>query len=223
VTIRQDIQKLAPGVRVELFDLDATPLGGTILYFHAGTNAGRQPVMWQAHEYQPWPIEASGFEYNGRGQLPTPRMRVANIAGAVTALNLAYDDLVGAKVTRHRTFARYLDGAVGADPTAELPLDVFYVERKVGENRVFVEYELASSLDVEGILLPLRQVLQNSCPWVYRGSECTYAGGAVATIDDVATSDPTQDSCGHRLASCRLRFGAAGPLTFGGFPGAGTI
>ena len=43
----------------------------------------------------------------------------------------------------------------------------------------------------------------------------------MATAADVATSNPAQDSCGHRLASCKMRFGATAELPFGGFPGAG--
>ena len=118
--ILADIQKLDPGVLLELIEVDATVLGGSIIYFHAGTNVLRAPVVWQGKTYSPWPVEASGFEWSGRGQLPTPHLKVANIAGTATALALAYDDLVGAKVTRRRTMARYLDavnfpGGVNAD------------------------------------------------------------------------------------------------------------
>jgi len=227
VTIAQDIQSLAPGALVELFDLDATAIGGTINRFHAGTNSLRTAVVWQGNTYSPWPVEATGFDINGKGQLPTPHVKVANIGGLVTALTLAHDDLIGAKVTRRRTFAKYLDavnfsGGVNAtaDPTAEFPLDIYFIERKVAENRLMVEFELAAASDVEGILLPRRQVIANVCPWVYRSSECSYAGGAVAKADDTATAVLAEDVCGKRVASCKLRFGANSPLPYGGFPGA---
>lgn len=221
MTIRQDIQKLDPGARVELFEVDATALGGGFNYFHAGTNGVRSSVVWQMKTYNPWPVVAEGFEYNGRGQLPTPRFRVANIGGTMTTLNIAYGDLVGAKVTRRRTFARYLDGQPGADPNAGFPDDIFYVERKVGENRVLVEYELASVMDVEGVMLPRRQVVANLCSWVYRGANCGYAGGAVADINDVPTANLSLDACSKRLAGCKLRFGNLGPLPYGGYPSVG--
>lgn len=111
MTIKQDIQKLEPGALLELFDIDATALGGTINRFHAGTNSLRTAVVWQGNTYNPWPIDATGFDISGKGQLPTPHLKVANIGGLVTALALAYDDLIGAKVTRRRTFAKYLDAA----------------------------------------------------------------------------------------------------------------
>jgi lambda family phage minor tail protein L len=220
VTIRQDIQKLAVGQKLELFILDTTVLGGGLDYFSPNTDENRQPIVFQGHTYQPWPFMAEGFEWNGRGQSPTPTIRVANIGGAMTALALAYDDLVGAKVTRKRTLAKYLDGRAGADPTAELELDIFFVERKKQENRVFIEWELASGADLEGVFLPARQVMA-TCPWLYRGTECTFAGGPIADLFDVATADPDKDQCGKRLTSCKLRFGANNDLPFGGFVGAG--
>jgi lambda family phage minor tail protein L len=221
MSIRQDVQRLDPGQLVELFELDATVLGGDVLYFHAGTDAGRQPVVWQGNTYNPWPISATGFEFTGRGQLPTPRVSVGNIGGVMTALNLAYQDLLNSKFTRRRTFARYLDGMPLADPNAGFPEDVFYVERKVGENRAIVQYDLSSALDVEGVMVPRRQVIANMCGWDYRSAECGYAGGPVADRNDVDTSDPQLDECSLRLSGCKKRFGPNGPLPYGGFPSAG--
>lgn len=222
ITVVRDIQKLDPGARIELFDLDATVLGGGSIYFHAGTTADRQPLVWKGNTYNPWPIEVNGYEINGRGQLPTPKMRVANIGGVVTALALAYDDLVGATVIRRRTLAKYLDGAPGADPTAELPLDVYYVERKISETRLMVEFELASALDVEGVQLPRRQVIANMCSWEYRGPDCGFTGGAVAQANDQPTTVLELDSCSKRLTGCKMRHVGL-PLPYGSFPTAGRV
>ena len=156
MTIRHDSQLLDPGSIVELFEIDATALGGGIEYFCAGTDENRDPISFDGIEYLPWPLQAEGFEYNGKGQVPTPTIRLSNIGGAMTVLALAYDDLVGAKLTRRRTFSRYLDGMPDEDPTAAFPSDVYFVERKVNENRLFIEWALSSPMDVEGVLLPKR-------------------------------------------------------------------
>lgn len=217
---RRAIQTLDPGKIVTLFVIDATALGAPgIDYFHPGTDLNREPIQWQGVEYAPWPCEATGFEFNGRGQLPTPRMKVANILAQMSALAVAYDDLVGAKVTRKRVLARYLDGQPEADPNAGFPDDIYFVERKVDENRVYIEWELSSIMDLEGVKIPLRQVT-NSCVWLYRGAECGYTGGPVADSADVATSDAARDSCSKTLKGCRYRFGT-NPLPFGGFVSAG--
>lgn len=181
--ITVEIQKLEPSAIVEMFEVDATAFGGDMLRFHAGTNQLRQNLVWQGETYSPFPIQASGFDYSGNGQLPRPKLAVANITGAITLLVLTYDDLLGAKVTRKRTLLKYLDAVnfpggtnPTADPAAEFGDEIFFVDRKTSENRDVVEFELAAAFDVAGVRLPRRQIIQNVCTWKYRGGECGYTG-----------------------------------------------
>lgn len=228
-TVKIDVQSLSPGAIIEFFVLDLAILGGSVYRFHAGTNEIYSPVVWQGNTYSPMPIEASGFEVTGSGSLPRPNLKVANITGVLGTLVRSLDDLIGAKVTRKRTMKRYLDavnfsaGNPVEDPNQYYPDEVFFINRKVSENKVFIEFELASALDVQGIKLPRRQVIQNMCSWVYRSSECGYAGGAVANINDIPTSDINQDACGKRLGSCKMRFGQYAELPIGSYPGAGLL
>lgn len=219
--ITAEIQKLAPSAIIELFELDCTPFGGDLLRFHAGTNAISGNIVWQTNTYTAFPIKVSGFDYSGNGQLPRPKLTVANVTGAVTLLVLQYNDLLGAKLTRKRTLAKYLDGQPGADPTAEFADDIFYVDRKVTETKSFVEFELAAAFDVAGVQLPRRQIIQNVCVWKYRGTECGYSGSNYWNSSDQAVGSIGQDVCGKRLSSCKLRFGEYSPLPFGSFPAAG--
>lgn len=230
MTIVADVQSLAPGTIVEMFEIDATSLGDTVYYFHAGTNELRNDLVWQTKTYVAFPVEVSGFEITTNGQLPRPTLRIANITGLIGALLRDVGDLVGAKVTRRRTMVKYLDAVnftggtnPTADPNQHFNDDIYFVNRKTNENKVFIELELASSLDVQGVKLPRRQIIQNVCPWVYRGSECSYAGGAVADATDTPTSILANDRCGKRLVSCKLRFGAYATLPYGGFPGSGLL
>lgn len=108
-SITSEIQKLEPSAIIELFEMDATSFGGDLLRFHAGTNGLRQNIVWQGNTYTAFPIRATGFDYSGNGQLPRPKLQVANVTGAITLLVLTYDDLLGAKITRKRTLAKYLD------------------------------------------------------------------------------------------------------------------
>ena len=230
VAISSEIQKLAPSSVIELFVLDLAIFGQGPVRFHAGTNALQQRVVWQGNAYEPFPIEVEGFEFNGNGQVPSPRLRVANVTGAITALVLTYQDLVGAKITRKRTLAKYLDAVnfsggsnPTADPLAEFADDIYYVDRKSRETRDVVEFELAASFDLEGVTLPRRQIVQNVCPWRYRGSECGYTGSNYFNANDQSVVSSIQDICGKRLASCQVRFGQNAELPFGGFPAAGLI
>jgi lambda family phage minor tail protein L len=228
--ITSEIQKLAPSSVIELFVLDLNLFGEGVVRFHAGTNELRRQVVWQGNTYEPFPIQAEGFEFNGNGQVPRPKLKVANVTGSITALILSYQDLVGAKVTRKRTLLKYLDAVnfvSGANPTAdataEFADDVYFIDRKSRETRDVVEFELAASFDLEGVSLPRRQIVQNVCPWQYRGAECGYTGTAYFNANDETVSSRAQDACGKRLVSCQKRFGANAELPFGGFPAAGLI
>jgi len=108
------LQEIAPGAIIELFQLELnTAQHGTneVFRFHAGTNLNNNAnVYWAGEEYLAFPIEADGFDYSGNGQLPRPKIRVSNILNTITALILTLPDgLEGAKVTRIRTLARYID------------------------------------------------------------------------------------------------------------------
>lgn len=228
--INSEIQKLAPSAVIELFVLDLNLFGEGVVRFHAGTNELRRQVVWQGNTYEPFPIQAEGFEFNGNGQVPRPKLKVANVTGSITALILSYQDLVGAKVTRKRTLLKYLDAvnfASGAnstaDPSAEFADDVYFIDRKSRETRDVVEFELAAAFDLEGVSLPRRQIVQNVCPWSYRGAECGYTGAAYFNANDQTVTSNATDVCGKRLSSCQKRFGTNAELPFGGFPAAGLI
>lgn len=224
MSVKTEIQLLAPTAIVELFEIDMTSVGAGIGRFHAGTNELQQHVVWQNVEYIALPVEAEGFDVNAKGTLPRPKVRVANIDGIFSAAVRQSDDLIGCKLTRKRTFVRFLDavnfpgGNPSADPNQHLEDDIWFIDQKISENRYVVEWELASAFDLQGVMLPYRQVIQNACPWRYRSGECGWTGGYVDTNDN-PTPYQEHDFCAKRLSSCKARFGG-GVLPFGGFPGA---
>lgn len=229
MTFESEIQKLSPSAKVELFEVDLTALGEDVYRFHAGTNELKTSVVWQGETYTPWPCQASGFDYNTTSQIPRPKLVLANVTGAITALVLSLNDCVGGKVTRHLTMVKYLDavnftGGINptADDTAEA-IEIYFIDRKSLETATIVEFELTAAFDVSGVQLPRRQVVQNICPFLYRGGECSYAGSSYFDANDVAVGSLAQDVCGKRLSSCKARFGENEELPFGAFPGAGLV
>jgi lambda family phage minor tail protein L len=225
--LASEIQKLAPSAVIELFVLDATSLGGDIMYFHAGTNELSQNITWQGQIYTRFPIAISGFEITGQGQFPRPKLRVSNVLSAITTLLIENNDLLGAKLTRKRTLAKYLDainftGSVNptADSSAEFPEDIYFIDRKANEDRDTVEFELAAAVDMIGVMCPRRQIIQNICTWRYRGSECGYTGTNYFDQSDNPVATAGADTCGKRLSSCKARFGQYAELPFGSFPAA---
>jgi lambda family phage minor tail protein L len=230
-----DLQAIAPSAVIELFELElnVTQHGVADVYrFHAGTSLNSNgEVVWAGNAYLRFPVEASDFEYNGQGQLPRPKVRVSNILGTITALLLSLPSgLEGAKFTRIRTLARYIDavnfpGGVNPygtpDPTAEFPREIFYVDRKSVETRDVVEYELAAAFDLAGVRAPKRQCIGNICQWEYRSAECSYTGSSYFNENDQAVPTLAADVCGKKLSSCKARFGSTAELPFGSMPGIG--
>lgn len=224
------LQQLSLDDHVELFDLDTTSLGGPLYHFVSSSlpKLDGGDVVWQGNTYVPVPFEASGFEASGKGTLPTPHLKFANINLAFSSVAIAYGDLLGCKVTRHRTFLAFLDGQPDADPEAEL-VDFFRVERKVAQNKVFVEWELAAWIDQQGAQIPARQVLQDACTQIYRfwngaafdytKATCPYTGTSYFDVNGNSVGTQAQDVPGRSLDNCCKKRFPGQPLPTWAFPG----
>ncbi|MBH1446619.1 phage minor tail protein L [Stenotrophomonas maltophilia] len=228
--ITADAQQLEPGGRVTLYELDASSFGADQLFFHQHLQSG--VIWWQGQEYGAWPIKTEGFARTG-DQPPTPKLGVSNIDGRISALCLAFDDLVGARVIRRQTLVKYLDAAnfpdgnPTADPDEHFQDEVWFIERKTSEGKETVEFELTTAIDLNGEQLPGRQIIAGVCGWLirggYRGPYCGYTGPPVADANDIPTDDPARDQCSGLVRGCKLRFGADRELPYGGFPAAGLL
>tara|TARA_R100001082_G_scaffold109454_1_gene86684 strand:- start:64 stop:639 length:576 start_codon:yes stop_codon:yes gene_type:complete len=173
-SVVSDIQKSNPSAIIELFELQliAALHNSTATYrFHAGTNENNNgAIIWGGNTYTRLPIQADGFGFSGK-QMPRPTLRVANGTATISAILIdinkftAGNDLGGAKVTRIRTLAKFIDAANWAsgtnpygtpDPTAKFPDEIYFVDRKAAENRFTVDFELVAALDLQGVRAPKR-------------------------------------------------------------------
>ena len=98
---------------VELFQLELnTTMHGisSTHYFHNGVGTNNDAeVIFDGDQYKRLPIQAEGFEFNGK-QLPRPTLKISNIFGDITTILLTLPQgLEGAKVTRIRTLRRFID------------------------------------------------------------------------------------------------------------------
>lgn len=220
--ITEVLQRPDPGAIIEMFEIDTRPIGGTDrFYFVPDISSAGQSIVWQGIVYNPFPIMGDGFDVSTKGTSPRPRLKASNITGILSSVVKETDDLVGARIVRRRTLGQFLDGEPTADPGQAFADDVFFVEKKILENRDIVEWELASVMDLFGVQLPSRVILTNFCPWLYRSAECSYTGTAYFDVLGNPVSSLAQDVCSKQVASgCKKRFGAKNRLPFGGFPGA---
>ena len=249
MSLNSDYQKLEPGNAVRLFSVDGTAFGtGEVLRFHshnvphteaeivaAGGDELKllaKSIWWQGQEFKAWPCQIEGLEASTSGGSAQPKLSVANLDGSITALCLAYDDLLQAKVTIHDTLAQYLDARnfPGGNPTADGTQEkqqVWYIDAKTSETSEVVEFALSSPMDLQGLMIPTRQ-LHSLCTWCIRnkyrtGDGCDYAGTRYFDKNNNPVDDPSRDECNGTLTACKLRFGEGNELPFGGFPGTSLI
>jgi len=194
-----ELQSLNPSSLIELFTLqlvegthyatgnpDSVP---TIFRFHAGTSMNSNAnIIWQGDTYQKFPIDAQGFEFSGKGQIPRPQLTMSNLGGIsrsgavlsvtdlliIVNLTTPHNDLLGATVTRLLVLASSLDNAnfsSGSNPfgtpnSNELPQEIYVIDRKMSESRNLVQFELTAANDTQNKRVPARQVTRTDFPAV---------------------------------------------------------
>lgn len=229
------LQGFDVGERVELFDLDFTPIDPAAPVLHLTPFVGQSDILRRGGlPYYPAPMEATGYARGGdagdRGsasKLPQPTIKVGNASPIVSPYVWGAQGFIGALVTRTVTYRRFLDGEPDEDPTAAQQLDVHEVEQVTEITPTEISFRLVAPIDQAGRELPARRVTRNSCQRRYRtwnGSSfdyskatCPYVGAGTWNTADQTATDAT-DNCSRRLTGCLLRF-PDGPLPIQAFPG----
>lgn len=225
MSLESDAQVPAPGTLVDLYEMDLTYAGFSvpIVRFYAGVDANYGNIVFNSNTYTALPLQATGFKSSSDGPMPRPNLSISNVDGYITSQMKLYNDFIGAKVTRLRTFAKYLDNGSSPDPTA-VKTEIYFVEQKKSENNQMVVFELASPIDIMDKQLPGRFMIANTCAWRYKGVECGWPGtdsGKWYDNSDNQVFQQSQDVCSKSLDGCKLRWGVTVPLPYGGFPALG--
>lgn len=213
------------------YTMTAIPEANSSGAYHSMTRLNNT-MVFDGHDYIPIAVNVTGFEWNGQGTLPTPTLQISNVNRILASSVITLKSLVGAKFTRIRTFRKHLDDGSDPDPALIFPKEIYRVNRKTAQNKVYIEFQLASALDQEGVKIPGRICLRNTCTHRYRvwnpttltfdytNATCPYVGSTYFTATDTPSGDPALDRCGKTLSSCRARFGTA-PLPTRAVPGIG--
>jgi lambda family phage minor tail protein L len=229
--------------------------GKHILRFHNNIKLVRSSIFFGFEtvnnkktdvEYFAVPIEATGFEVSAKGSPPRPKLSIAidpdgldqETANRIIYLKQALrdlNDLVGAKVTRTRTFARYINESnfylrdnngnitselisnlvtppEGYDPDeyAYFTPDIFYIDRKSSEGKNHIELELSSPFDVQDLKLPGRVVFDSNCSWTYRGEGCCYEWTSQKNAADSVYQKPDGVNHENSNGDCKAVGGSYG-------------
>jgi lambda family phage minor tail protein L len=220
-----NVEQLKEDALIDLFTIDGDTAfqssGFSTLYLVSPEQSGGQTVQYvnkdgNLRTYKPVPIAFGGVEITGSNKLPTPKLFIGNIDGGMTDLSRDYDDLIGFRLVRIRTYKKYLfkigsSSQSTSSGSAHFTPEIWYFNRKEQETKLGVNYQLASVFDIEGLSIPRRRMYPNFCPFAYRGPDCQYAGSNVPTAGEA-------DGCAKTLEACKQHFGANNNLRFGGFP-----
>lgn len=218
--MEKELTKVELDAILVFYDFDFTGIGGEQFYLHDGVSQSNKPIVWRGVTYEPYPIEANGFEMSGQGPAPEQTLSVSNLYGLVTGMAARMDGLVGGLVTRRKVYAKYLDavnfptGNPQANPSQE-SISRYFVDRIASINDKVAVIELSSPGGTDGTDIG-RTIFANVCSATYRGT-CPYRGKPVADRFDMITDDPNKDDCSKTLLGCQARFFANGALPYWGF------
>lgn len=226
------IQRLEVGTMVELFTLDLTPIvaGVAPLHFTNTTHPDKAMVRRDGLTYVPVPVQVEGYDTGGDRAIPQPLLRVSNVSSLLFPILSQTQHLRGAILTRDVVLAEWLDGGDAEDPTFYARRDRHRIEQLVSSNPNWLEFRLASMLDVGDEQAPKRQVLAKLCKakyrtwdgvaWDYADVTCPYVAATYWKADNTTTLLESEDRCSKQPTGCELRFVGV-PKPFWGFPGAG--
>ena len=184
---------------------DKDPSQDRIFRFHNSISLTTRQIIFDGKTYVASPIAVEGMELTSRGTLPRPTLSLSVKPDGVKALSELkailekIGDLTGAKFTRTRTFAKFIDASNSVkltskiknhdpDPNAILSHDIYFIDRKTSESQQTLSFEMASSIDLENFGVPKRLVIQDKCQWQYRGEGCCYTTNLTEDIHGVSNT-----------------------------------
>lgn len=172
--IQSEINKLQQNsAYVELYKLDASIIGGSVYYFTNQRSATGGVVTFAEQEYQAIPILGQGFDVTSTGTMPKPTITISNVEGMLLGAVVSLGDLVGATLTRMRTFAKFLDDGSSPNTAAYIGPEKWIIEQKIHHDKHYLQWQLTTSIDRLGFRFG-RQCLKDEsvkhlyCPGIAR-------------------------------------------------------
>lgn len=157
-------------------------------------------LTFAGETYQPRAVQIDQVQLDSRGGQAAVRVTVANVGREVSAY-LETVEVRGARVT-----IRYVNSANLADPTAVVLEERYEIQAVQVSGDVSVVFTLGRER-VTSTLLPAARFYRDYCRWLYKSSQCGYAG-ALASCDHIL-----EGANGCRAHSNIPRFGGFPLLT----------
>ena len=92
----KDLFEADPTMPIVLYELDLQDRG--MYYFHAGENGFLNKIVFDGKAYDYYPIEVEGFDFQGDGRLPRPKMTLANFRGNISIRLPIFNDFINSSM-----------------------------------------------------------------------------------------------------------------------------
>ena len=158
------------------------------------TNHSEQ-IAYNSHKYNPFPVILSDAVESSKGNLESVTLTVSNTNRMMMAYMELHDALLNNEVQI------YLVSRIDTSVAIDLGL---YTITEAAANEDVATFVLGH-YDFFSLKFPRNRFLRNRCHWVYKSTQCGYAGG-------IGDCDKTLDGTN----GCRVHVNED---RFGGFPG----
>ena len=139
-------------------------------------------IAYKSETWTAFPIKFNSLPENNQGQVDSVTLTLSNISLLIQSYLKLYD-FGGLKVTIYTVFLSQL-----ADSDANIK-DVYYID-SYQANQKDVIFVLQSRFAVLNSIIPSREYTRNQCQWIFKSTECGYAGA--------------ETTCNRTLARCRV-------------------
>lgn len=160
--------------------------------FTSNSNGFNGPIVFQGVRYNPLPAELEDISSSTQDRFSRPKLTISNDGLIISRILRQKNDFKNAKLVRIRTQLRSIDdinfdggeNPFGpADPENIISTETFIFSQKLAENRLQVQFELVSPLDIQEFDIPGRLILPRYCYWNYRGAGCGFYGPPIETAE----------------------------------------
>lgn len=167
-TITEDLKLNRDSGKIELFDLDLTALGGPVYRVTNQPAGDLGYVSFGGQAYYQFPMEFSGVAISTEGSSPRATLRAGTVQNLMlkAALN-QYGLLLGMKITRRVTYAKYLDTGSSPNSSYHSVPETWVVSKLVEQNNTSITWECSLPFDMPNVVFPPGQFLKvpSNNPW----------------------------------------------------------
>lgn len=167
--------------------------------------ANNEAVSWDSQTWTPFPFEIDELGEESKGEIPQVVIRVGNQSRVMEQYLQDYDSYCKTNGFAAITCDLFVVNTLNlgsATPEVQHTFDL----KQTGTDAEWAYFTLGAG-NPWTRRAPLNRILRNQCRWIFKGTECAYAGATT--------------TCNKTLSACRAMTGGSNSIRFGGFPGVG--